>query len=76
MSRPSFTDKVQKHFSTFKKLGNPFQEESPDLLTFGTKNIAHPSAAKLIKTQYQKCKAAFREFSIALVMTQCSVNQP
>ena len=31
-----------------KDLGNPFQEESKDLLTLDTQNIAHPSAAELL----------------------------
>ncbi len=43
-------------------LTNYLWEESADLLTLYTKNIAHPSAAELIKTHHQKGKPAFREF--------------
>lgn len=43
-------------------LTNYLWEESADLLTLDTKNIAHPSAAELIKTHHQKGKAACWEF--------------
>ena len=35
-SQKSFTDKVQKLYFAMKDLGNPFQEESRDLITFDT----------------------------------------
>ncbi|RXN31429.1 hypothetical protein ROHU_004760 [Labeo rohita] len=53
-SQKSFTDKVQRLFAVMKDLGNPFQEESKDLLTLDTKNIAHPSAAELVRTHLEK----------------------
>ena len=42
-------------------LGNPFQEESKDLLTLDTKTIAHPSAAELVRTHFEKGQVAFRD---------------
>ncbi|KAL0198142.1 hypothetical protein M9458_006682, partial [Cirrhinus mrigala] len=61
-SQKSFTDKVQRLFAVMKDLGNPFQEESKDLLTLDTKNIAHPSAAELVRTHLEKGQVAFRDF--------------
>ena len=61
-SQKSFTDKVQKLFGVMKDVGNPFQEESNDLLTLDTKTIAHPSAAELVRTHFEKGQVAFRDF--------------
>ncbi len=57
-----FTDMVKKLFSAMKDLGNPFQEESKDLLTLYTKIIAHPSAAELVRTHIDKGQAAYKYF--------------
>ena len=40
-----FMDKVNKLTKVIGDLGNPFQEESKDLLTLDTKDIAHPNGA-------------------------------
>ena len=61
-SQKLFTDKVQKLFGVMKDLGNPFQEESNDLVTLDTKTIAHPSAAELVTTHFEKGQVAFRDF--------------
>ena len=53
---------MQKLFGVMKDLGNPFQEESKDLLTLDAKNIAHPSAAELVRTHFEKGQVAFRDF--------------
>ena len=53
---------MQKLAHTMKDLGNPFQEESHDLLSLDTKDIADPSAAELISTHYKRGKAHFQEF--------------
>ena len=45
-----------------KDLANPFQEESKDLLALDTKAIAHPSAAELVRTHFERGKVAFRDF--------------
>ncbi|KAJ8415665.1 hypothetical protein AAFF_G00402220 [Aldrovandia affinis] len=45
-----------------KDMGNPFQEESRDLLSLDTKDIAHHTAAELIGTHLEKCKVRFQEF--------------
>ena len=45
-----------------KDLGNPFQEESNDLLTLVKNTIAHPSAAELAKSLLEKGRVYFRDF--------------
>jgi len=42
-----FLQKVQKLSHAMRDLGNPFQEESQDLLSLDKKVIAHPCAAEL-----------------------------
>ena len=36
------------------EMSNPFQEESHDLLSLETKDIAHPNAAELISAHYER----------------------
>ena len=40
----------------------PLLEESKNLLTLDTKLIAHPSAAKLVTTHFEKGEVAFKDF--------------
>ena len=37
-----------------EEMGNPFKEESGDLLTLDTKDIADSSAAQLIATHHER----------------------
>ena len=46
----SFLEKVQRLTNTLEEMGNPFQEESGDLLSLHTKDIASPSNAERIAT--------------------------
>ena len=55
-----FLDKVKKLSKAMRDLGNPFQEESQDLLSLDTKDIAHPSAAELINTHHTRGKTNFQ----------------
>ena len=57
----AFFDKVQKLY-TMKDMGNPFMEETGDLFTLDTKNIAHPSVAEMVASQYDDGKTRFNEF--------------
>ena len=49
----AFFEKVCKLYSTMKEMGNPFQEETDDLLTLDTKSIATPAAAESVISHYQ-----------------------
>ena len=58
----SVCEQPKKLFSATKDLGNPFQEESKDLLALDTKIFAHPSAVEVVKTHIDKGQAAFKDF--------------
>ena len=55
-SQKTFTDKVQKLFGVTTNLGNPFQDESKDLIAMDTNAIAHPSGSELLKITYTKAR--------------------
>lgn len=65
-----FLGKIQKLCHAMRDLGNPFQEESQDLLTLDTKDIADPSAAKMIITHYERGKTRFQEFIEGLALEE------
>jgi len=44
----TFFDKVEKLFTVFKEMGNPFEEESADLLVLDTKDVADPANLRLV----------------------------
>lgn len=58
----SFCDKVKKLSSVMKQMGNPFQEDSSDLLVLDTKDVADPAIAKLVSTHHTRGKAQFKAF--------------
>ena len=45
-----FLEKVEALLTVLKEMGNPFQEDSADLLVLHTKNIADPALAELVGT--------------------------
>ena len=51
---------------TIQDMGNPFQEDSGDLLTLDTKDIAHTSAVALLGQHYDRGKEQFLKFMDAL----------
>ena len=57
-----FLERVDKLFQVFTDMGNPFKEESRELLSLYTNDIAHPSAAELIFTHHARGKTRFVEF--------------
>ncbi|KAJ8333969.1 hypothetical protein SKAU_G00412880 [Synaphobranchus kaupii] len=57
-----FLERVKNLSHVMTDMGNPFQEDSRDLLSLDTKDIAHASAAELIATHYEKGRARFQEF--------------
>ena len=57
-----FVERVDKLFQVFTHMGNPFKEESRDLLSLDTNDIAHPSAAELIFTHHDRGRTRFVEF--------------
>ena len=55
----SFLEKVQRLTSTLEEMGNPFQEETGDLLSLDTKDIASPGSAERIATHLSTGNASF-----------------
>jgi len=55
----SFPEKVQRLTNTLEEMGNPFQEESGDLLSLDTKDITSPSNAERIATHLSTGTASF-----------------
>ena len=58
----TFFEKVQRLTSVMEEMGNPFSEESTDLLSLDTKDIADPSTALLVASHLEKGKDQFQTF--------------
>ena len=52
----AFFEQVKQLTMVMEEMGSPFEEESGDLLTLDTKDIADPSAAQLIATHHERGK--------------------
>ena len=65
--------RVEKLTTVTQDVGNPFQEESDNLLTLHTKDIANPDSAALVATQYEKGAHQSHVFMTALASyVQCT----
>lgn len=58
----TFLDRVNKLHSVMLEMGNPFMDESKELVTLDTKNVAHPTAAELVAKHHEKGKKSFESF--------------
>ena len=56
-----FLERVDKLFQVFTDMGNTFKEESRDLLSLDTNDIAHPSGAELIFTHHTRGRTRFMD---------------
>lgn len=64
-------------YTVLKDVGNLFMEETGEQLTLDTKNIAHPSAAEMVATHFEKGKCHFNEFLKGLESgEECTFYQP
>ena len=61
-AQKSFFENVKSPSAVMQEIGNPFQEESADLLVLDTKNIADPSCAEMVTTHYKWWKEKFQSF--------------
>ena len=57
----AFSEKVLKLYS-MKEMGNPFLEETNDLLTLETKVIGMSAAAEMVISHHQNGRIRFQEF--------------
>ena len=62
----TFLEKVQRLTSTLEEIGNPFQEETGDLLSSDTKDVAHPNTAERVATHVLIGNACFDAFLVVL----------
>lgn len=61
-AQKSFLQKVESLVAVTKEMGNPFQEDSEDLLVLDTKDIADPVLAGLVGTHHRKGQEKFQSF--------------
>ena len=54
--------RVGKQYSVIKEMGNPFQEETADLLTLDTKIIAIPDSGNMTTSHYKTGQSRFKAF--------------
>ena len=70
-------EKVKQLRMVMEEMGNPFEEESGDLLTLDIKDIADSSAAQLIATHHERGKEKFNSIMANLQCeNDCSFYQP
>lgn len=74
IAQRSFFENVEALFTVLKEMGNPFQEESADLMVLDTKD---PALAEVVSTYHDRGKEKFKSFMEALQNEQdCTFYQP
>lgn len=58
----AFLRKVNNLYAVMTEMGNPFTDDSEELVSLDTKNVAHPSAAEMVGQHFQKGKISFEKF--------------
>ena len=58
----AFLEKVNNLYAVMTEMGNPFTDDSKELVTLDTKNVAHPSAAEMVGQHFQKGKTSFEKY--------------
>lgn len=77
-AQKAFFEKVKRLTSVMREMGNPFMEESDDLLVLDTKDIVDVSSAELIAVHHQQGKEQFKSFVTDLqnLDSPCSFYKP
>ena len=75
-AQTAFFENVKTMTTVLQDMGNPFQDESSDLLSLDTKNIADPSLAKLVATHHKRGLQQFKVFLGGLHNEECSFYNP
>ena len=77
-AQKSFFQKAKALVTVVKEMGNPFQEDSADLLVLDTKNIADPALASLVGTHHKRGVEMFQLFMQGLQNEEgdCLCYQP
>ena len=61
-AQTAFFENVKAMTVVLQDMGNPFQDESSDLLSLDTKNIVDPSLAQLVAAHHQRGLQQFEVF--------------
>ena len=61
-AQKSFSEKVKSLCAVMQEMGNPFQEESADLMVLDTKNIVDPTLAEMVAAHHWRGKEQFKAF--------------
>ena len=72
-AQKTFLERVKKLSNFLQDLGNPFEEESRDLYSIDTRDIANPSSAELLETHLKKGQTKAQDFAQGL---HCKRIQP
>ena len=75
-AQTAFFENVKTLTTVLQDMGNPFQDESSDLLSLDTNNIADPSLAKLVATHHERGLQQFEVFLGGLHNVICSFYNP
>lgn len=76
-AQKSFFEDVESLSKVIKDMGNPFQEDSADLLVLDTKVIADPALAAMVGSHYRRGKEQFHSFLDSLQKEgECVFYQP
>ena len=75
-AQQTFFDRVQKLSQVLQDLGNPFQEDSTELFTIDSKDVAHPSSADLVHTHMDKGQKKYQELVKGLAENPTSFYVP
>ena len=75
-AQKSFLEKVEALSTVLKEMGNPFREESADLLALDSKNIADPALAELVGSHHKRGKEKFQSFLEGLENEECTFYHP
>ena len=75
-AQKTFIERVSKLSLALLELGNPFQEESQDLYSIDTKDIACLSSVECLKSHFEQGQSKFQEFSKALKNNPGSFYEP
>ena len=65
-TRREFLDNVTRLCTAIEEMGNPFKEESADLWTLDTKDIADTTKAEMVKTHHARGREQFESFTEGL----------
>ena len=71
-----FFQKVKQLSDVMEEMGNPFEEDSSELLTIDTKDIADPAMTELIATHYERGKEQFASFITKMREDSTTFHQP